>query len=175
MPSASDGDERDAFHLELLVLDELHERVEVGLGQVGDQVRRDHDVELGVAHGSLFRFESMRRVLAADPAGGVCLCGVLVQGVFVFVVEMGGDIEGDVLDRAGECERGLVSVTSVHDQAVVSADVHAGVAAEDERHGVIEPAAADGLAVDLQRDLAGGGGLGLVRGEDHLDGHVARR
>ena len=49
------GDEHHALHVELLVLDELHERVELLLGQVGDQVRRDDDVELGVAHDSLFR------------------------------------------------------------------------------------------------------------------------
>ncbi len=88
---------------------------------------------------------------------------------------MWGDIEDDLLDRAGERERRLVGVASVDDQAVVAADVHAGVAAEDERHRVIQPSAADRLAVDEQRDLTGGGGLGLVGCEDHLDVHISGR
>ena len=90
-------------------------------------------------------------------------------------VKVRSDVEDDLLDRAGERERRLVGIASVDDQAVVQADVHAGVAAEDERDGVIHSAAADRLAVDEQRDLTRGSGLGLVRREDHLDVHVARR
>src|SRR3954452_3766908 len=111
----------------------------------------------------------------ADPAGGVGLRGVLVEGVFVVAVEVGGDVEDDLADRAGERERRLVGVAAVDDEAVVAADVHAGVAAEPERHGVVHPAAADRLAGDEQGDLARGGGFRRVGGEGELDVHLARR
>ena len=45
------GDEGYTLDFQLFVLDELYQRVELPLGEVGDQVRRDDDVELGVAHG----------------------------------------------------------------------------------------------------------------------------
>ena len=46
----SDGDERDALHSKLLVADQVDECVEVVLGQIGDEVRGDDDVEFGVTH-----------------------------------------------------------------------------------------------------------------------------
>src|SRR4051812_27981331 len=94
----------------------------------------------------------------ADAAGGIGLRGVLVEGVLVVAVEVRGDVEDHLANRAGERERRLVGVAAVDDQAVVAADIHAGVAAEPERDGVIHAAAADRLAVDEQGDLAGCGG-----------------
>jgi hypothetical protein len=88
------GHEGDALHVELLVLDELHEVVEVVLGKIGDQVRRDDDVELRVAHGLLLR--SDRGIgLGVDAMGGAWLLRLLVEGVFVGSVRVRGYVEDD--------------------------------------------------------------------------------
>ena len=49
-----------------------------------------------------------------------------------------------------------VLVAEVDDPAVVAADVHAGVAGEPDRHGVVHPPLADRSVVDEQRHLAAG-------------------
>src|SRR4051794_28174246 len=54
----------------------------------------------------------------------------------------GVDVEDDLPDGAGERERRAVGVDAVDGQAVVAADVHARVAGEPERHGVVHPPAA---------------------------------
>src|SRR6476469_5877941 len=95
--------------------------------------------------------------------------------MLVGVVEVRGDVEDDLLDRAGECEWRLVGVASVDDLAVVAAHVEARVAAEPERHRVVDSAASDWLSVDEQRDLTGRGGLRLVGGEGQLDVDISDR
>jgi hypothetical protein len=88
------GHEGDALHVELLVLDELHEVVEVVLSKIGDQIRRDDDVELRVAHGLLLR--SDRGIgLGVDAMGGAWLLRLLVEGVFVGSVRVRGYVEDD--------------------------------------------------------------------------------
>src|SRR5450755_416789 len=117
----------------------------------------------------------LRWRLRPDPADGIRLRGVLVEGMFIGVVQMRGYVEDYFLDCAGEREWSLVGVASIDYQAVVSTDVQARVAAETERHRVIDPTAAHWLAVDEQRDLTGRGRLRLVRRKGHLDVHISRR
>jgi hypothetical protein len=50
LPAGVVGDQGHALHGELLVPDQPDEGVEVLLGQVRDEVGRDDDVEVGVAH-----------------------------------------------------------------------------------------------------------------------------
>ena len=68
-----------------------------------------------------------------------------------------------------------VLVGEVDDAAVVAADVHAGVAGEPDRHGVVHPAFADGPVVDEERHLAAGRRRRPVGRELHADGHLAGR
>src|SRR3954465_7369844 len=96
----------------------------------------------------------------ADAAGGIGLRGVLVEGVLVVAVDVRGDVEDHLADSARERERRLVGVAAVDDQAVVAADIHAGVAAEPERDGVIHAAAADRPRRDAPGAPPGGRGGG---------------
>src|SRR5271169_795257 len=94
-----------------------------------------------LSYGSVF-------VLGIDAAGSVCLLRVRVEGKLVLAVGVRGHVEDHLLDRAGERERRLAGVAAVDDQAVVPAHVQARIAAETERHGVVQLA---GAAAGLRR------------------------
>ena len=64
-------------------------------------------------------------------------------------------------------------VAAVDDAAVVAADVHARVAGEPERDGVVHPALADFVSVGEQADVPAGGGLGRVGVEFQPDVDLA--
>jgi hypothetical protein len=115
---------------------------------------------------------TMSGVDAPDRVG---LVRVGVQLGLLVDIQMGCHVERDLLHGAGEDERRSVRVGAINDQPVVPSDVQARVAAEPERHRVVQPSLAHRFAVDEQRDLTGGRGFRLVCDELQLDGDVAGR
>ena len=90
--------------------------------------------------------------------GNVGVLRRLVQVGF-FMLEMRFDVEHDLVDGPREGERRLGCVAPVHDATVVPSDVHARVAREPHRYGVVHPAATDILVVDVERHLTASGRL----------------
>ena len=74
---------------------------------------------------------------------GESLLRVLVQILLVRLGQVWVDVEDDLLDRAGERERRLVRVAAVDREAVVAADIEAGVAGEARGDGVLDATATD--------------------------------
>src|SRR3954452_16102752 len=116
---------------------------------------------------------SVRRASTIDATDRVRLVGMGMDGVVVIGVQVRRNVEDDLLDGAGEGERCPVGVAAVGYQAVVLAHIEPRVAAEAERDGVLQPALAHLLTVDVQEDVPGGRRLGLVGREHELDMHVA--
>src|SRR5205823_4457784 len=97
------------------------------------------------------------------------------EGMFVLVVQVQDDVEDHLLDRTNEDKQHLIFITSIDHQTIVSTHVQTNVAAEAERHSVIQPPTPDPFAVDEQRDLTKNSRLRLVHREGQLNIHISHR
>ena len=165
-------DERHAVGDDLAVAGELGVGVEVLLREVGDEVDGDQDVQLlVVTHGAPLSPPSQALAACAARACAACSWSACASSS----LRCGATSKTTCLISPVKRERRLVGVAAVDDEAVVAADVHAGVAREAARHGVLHPPARDRLAVDEQRHLAAGRRLRRVGREDELDVDLAGR
>lgn len=79
----------------------------------------------------------------------------------------GLEVEDDLGDGPGERIGRLVLIAAVNDQAVVAADVHAGIGGKGQRHRLGQLTLSDQPIVGPERHPTTGGGDGLMGIEQH--------